>query len=231
MLGYIKGGGFHQNSMEENDDCQECKDDRIELGRKTWFVLHTLAEHNDTRHNDRSFKEFMTALSYLYPCPVCAKQIQIYIKNHEPQCTQGWMIDFHNDVNQRLNKPIWIPRDICKQTTRDKEWFEICLMFLIEKIILFDYKQHYETDYRKHTQYWKIFLLSLLNLYIYTPSDSIRKLVQEDTIDLANSDKGQKTLFKLKWMIQLARMHAQSSMALYRQYSSSDSNISISSEE
>ena len=141
------------------------------------------------------------------------------------------MIDFHNDVNQRLNKPIWIPRDICKQTPRDKEWFEICLMFLIEKILLFDYKQHYETDYRKHTQYWKIFLLSLLNLYIYTPSDSIRKLVQEDTIDLANSDKGQKTLFKLKWMIQLARMHAQSSMALYRQYSSSDSNISISSEE
>lgn len=235
MLGYIKGGGIRQNSMEENDDCQECKDDRVELGRKTWYVLHRLAEHNESRNVERAFKGFMNSLSYLYPCPLCAKHIQEYLKDHTPQCTQGWMIDFHNDVNRRLGKHIWLPKDTCLQKKRNDHWFEICFMYLIEKILLFDYKQEYKDNSIKYTQYWKIFLLNVIELYIYTPSESLCKFVEtmSNDLDLETSSNQEKEHFRFYFLIEILSLHPcnHNSMALYRQYSSSDSKISVSSDE
>ena len=212
--------------MEENEDCQQCKDDRVELGRKTWYVLHRIAEHNESRNVERAFKDFMNSLSHLYPCPLCAKNIREYLNKHEAQCTQGWMIDFHNDVNRRLGKPIWLPKDTCLQKKRKDSWFVICFMYLIEKILLFDYKQEYKDDSRKYTQYWKIFLLNVIALYIYTPSESLLELVKTMSIDLETSSNEEKEHFRFDFLSEILSLSPcnRNSMALYTQYSSSDTN-------
>ena len=230
-VGIYKGWCVCSNGMGDNEDCQQCKDDRVELGRKTWYVLHRLVEHNESRNVERSFKDFMNSLSYLYPCPLCAKNIRGYLNKHEVHCTQGWMIDFHNDVNRRLGKPIWLPKDTCLQKKRNDHWFVICFMYLIEKILLFDYKQEYKNDSRKYTQYWKIFLLNVIELYIYTPSESLRELVKTMSIDLETSSNEEKLIFKCRLFTEILSLRPcnQNSMALYTQYSSSESKTLSSS--
>lgn len=112
-MGYIKRQVYKYKMK-----CDECTVNRVTLGHHTWHVLHPIAESNDIHKglgkND-IFVSFMKSLSILYPCSKCAKEIQKYILKYPPILSAGWMIDFHNDVNQRIGKPIWKPIDACSE--------------------------------------------------------------------------------------------------------------------
>ena len=86
-----------------------CACDKNKLGRSTWHLLHEIAAHvepDDT--TDPSFRVFMHALSMIYPCEECREHLQEYLSNRRVELSEKWVCDFHNDVNKRLNKPIYI---------------------------------------------------------------------------------------------------------------------------
>ena len=52
-----------------------CPLDINELGRNTWSFLHTMAANYPEKPSDEDqsrMKTFMSSLSYLYPCEMCA---------------------------------------------------------------------------------------------------------------------------------------------------------------
>lgn len=101
-------------------DCDLCSDFHLQtagkkLGNHTWTLLHTMASHypkNPTEFQKQKMECFIKDLSQLYPCSYCAKHLQTYIlKNpintENKKELQMWMCVMHNDVNVRLNKPIF----------------------------------------------------------------------------------------------------------------------------
>lgn len=86
---------------------------RDDIGRATWLVLHTIAAQypeKPTRQQKRDAKNFMNALSHLYPCAECAEHFQSIVKSHPPEVGSReefsrWMCQVHNTVNRSLGKP------------------------------------------------------------------------------------------------------------------------------
>lgn len=86
-------------------DCACEEIDRDQLGRSTWYLLHDIVKHSNTKH-EPAFTLFMNTLGVLYPCPQCREHITDYLESHQVEMTEKWMCEFHNAVNVRLNKPI-----------------------------------------------------------------------------------------------------------------------------
>ena len=99
----------------ETCTCPEVCENKEELGRGTWKLLHDIVKVNDDTIECRGYlSKLMDTLSMLYPCMECRKHMQQFISYSInsvppklPECTSQWMCDFHNVVNQRLNKPIF----------------------------------------------------------------------------------------------------------------------------
>jgi FAD-linked sulfhydryl oxidase len=54
----------------------------------------------------------MQGLSRLYPCSYCAKHLAGELKSKPPQvqsrqALEQWMCELHNEVNERLGKPVF----------------------------------------------------------------------------------------------------------------------------
>jgi len=86
-------------------------------GPGLWMTLHTMTfdyPENPTEEEKNNYRDFFHSLKYVLPCGVCrqhyAKAIeQTYpidpaLKNRDT--LTRWLVDFHNTVNKRLNKPI-----------------------------------------------------------------------------------------------------------------------------
>ncbi len=82
-------------------------------GSVVWFLIHFIAANLKTINIEviTSFKAFMMCLRYTVPCPECRQHmfeflckvdIVDYLKNNQ---IFEWTVLFHNEVNQRLNKP------------------------------------------------------------------------------------------------------------------------------
>ena len=93
----------------------------MKWGPITWFFLHTLSvkmskEHYFKVKNDL-FK-YIKQLCYCLPCPMCANHATHYIsKLNAPNSKDDFikfLIDFHNSVNVKLNKPLFSHDQICK---------------------------------------------------------------------------------------------------------------------
>ncbi|ROV92967.1 hypothetical protein VMCG_08997 [Cytospora schulzeri] len=86
-----------------------------ELGRATWKFLHTMMARfpeQPTPDDQLTLKTFITLFSRLYPCGECAGHFQKLIAKYPPQVSSrnaaaGWACFVHNQVNERLKKPVF----------------------------------------------------------------------------------------------------------------------------
>jgi cbb3-type cytochrome oxidase subunit 3 len=98
------------------------------LGHGTWILLNKMfAQYNaDSEQEQQDLKTFVTLLLNYYPCQICRIHAQKYLVNHpltdetmsSHEQSIKWLIDFHNDVNVRLNKPEY------SEATFTQEWLQ-----------------------------------------------------------------------------------------------------------
>ncbi|KAI9270913.1 ERV/ALR sulfhydryl oxidase domain-containing protein [Helicostylum pulchrum] len=94
--------------------------EKEELGRATWKFLHTMMARypeTPTESERKSLKDFMMLFSTLYPCGECATHFNKMITTYPPQTSSRvaasqWLCAMHNNVNERLKKPMYDCNDI-----------------------------------------------------------------------------------------------------------------------
>ena len=65
-----------------------CPLDKEELGRSTWDLIHTIAAYYPDSPNDadkENARNFISSVSYLYPCEVCREDFKQSVANFPPQ--------------------------------------------------------------------------------------------------------------------------------------------------
>lgn len=88
---------------------------RAELGRATWKFLHTMAARfpeSPTKDDRAALETFIHLFGRLYPCGDCARHFRELLAEFPPQTSSrnaaaGWLCFAHNQVNERLEKPIF----------------------------------------------------------------------------------------------------------------------------
>ncbi|KAI1447861.1 ERV/ALR sulfhydryl oxidase domain-containing protein [Annulohypoxylon stygium] len=88
---------------------------KAELGRSTWKFLHTMMARfpdKPTEDDSLALKTFVQLFARLYPCGDCARHFQKLLAKYPPQVSSrnaaaGWACFMHNQVNERLKKPLF----------------------------------------------------------------------------------------------------------------------------
>jgi len=107
-------------------DEEACPLDKEELGRATWSVIHTVAAHypeDPTPQDKEAARQFISSLSLLYPCPICAPDFRAHVLAHPPDVESRsafivWCCRLHNQVNDKLGKDM-MP---CEVGYLDERW-------------------------------------------------------------------------------------------------------------
>ncbi|CAI5755663.1 unnamed protein product [Candida verbasci] len=89
--------------------------DVSELGKSSWTLLHSIAAtypENPTDQQQKDLKQFINLFSGFYPCWYCGEDFKIYIKKNEIETKNQdlfgkWLCNAHNEVNKKLNKPVF----------------------------------------------------------------------------------------------------------------------------
>ena len=92
-----------------------CPPDGGELGRATWTFLHTTAAYYPDQPSlaeQRYMSTLLKSISHLYPCDTCAEHLREEISHNPPDVSsrpllEGWLCRTHNEVNERLGKPVF----------------------------------------------------------------------------------------------------------------------------
>jgi hypothetical protein len=104
-----------QINSEDTCICKDNCDEKNEVGQSTWKLLHEMVKYNeDNEENSMHLGVFLESLSFIYPCEECRKHIRSFIeksmeKGEEgmPKMNERFMCDFHNQINERLKKPLY----------------------------------------------------------------------------------------------------------------------------
>ncbi|KAI1422882.1 ERV/ALR sulfhydryl oxidase domain-containing protein [Xylaria sp. FL1777] len=88
---------------------------KAELGRASWKLFHTMMARfpeKPTEEDSLALKTYIQLFARLYPCGDCASHFQKLIKKFPPQISSrnsaaGWACHVHNQVNERLEKPLF----------------------------------------------------------------------------------------------------------------------------
>ncbi|KAI1134095.1 ERV/ALR sulfhydryl oxidase domain-containing protein [Hypoxylon sp. FL0543] len=88
---------------------------KAELGRSTWKFFHTMMARfpdKPTEEDSLALKTFIQLFARLYPCGDCARHFQKLLAQYPPQVSSrnaaaGWACFVHNQVNERLKKPLF----------------------------------------------------------------------------------------------------------------------------
>jgi hypothetical protein len=88
--------------------------DKMDWGPAGWKFLHSLTfayPHSPTLEQQRSADSFFESLANLLPCDACQdhyrEEFRLRPVDSRSQATlSSWLVDLHNRVNVRLNKPI-----------------------------------------------------------------------------------------------------------------------------
>ena len=92
-------------------------------GTPTWYFLHTLVEKIDVNHYDKIYGEVRNLIINIFqnlPCPYCKNHALNYIKKKNiykiktKEEMKTYLFDFHNEVNKRINHPIYNKEDLVK---------------------------------------------------------------------------------------------------------------------
>ena len=87
---------------------------KSEWGPRLWRFLHALSfafPEKPTPEQVDAFHKLLDALKVLIPCPECRNHYCEYLGGSPAptNCGQNlreWLVNFHNDVNVRLGKPV-----------------------------------------------------------------------------------------------------------------------------
>ncbi|KAL7957126.1 ERV/ALR sulfhydryl oxidase domain-containing protein [Trichoderma compactum] len=88
---------------------------KAELGRATWKFMHTMVARfpeEPSPEERKTLETFVYLFSRLYPCGDCARHFRGLLAKYPPQTSSrnaaaGWLCFVHNQVNERLKKPIF----------------------------------------------------------------------------------------------------------------------------
>merc|ERR1739841_148892 len=108
--GQTEGGG---ETVARDDPHHQCPPDRMELGSRSWSLLHSVAAYfpsQPTLQQQEDARNFMHLFSRLYPCSDCAEDMRSDLAESPPQVTSAsefslWLCQLHNKVNIKLGKP------------------------------------------------------------------------------------------------------------------------------
>ena len=86
----------------------------MEWGPSAWKFLHTITFNypdNPTLSQKRNVEELFLSLMYLLPCDECSEHYKQEISENFPDsrskhALSSWLVNLHNKVNVRLNKPV-----------------------------------------------------------------------------------------------------------------------------
>ena len=103
-----------QVQSHEQCSCPESCSQKEELGRGTWFLIHSIVKHMEkTPDNELLFFDFMDTLSQLYPCDECREHFIANLKEIDQiEMTEQWACLFHNRINEQLDKPLYPCPDV-----------------------------------------------------------------------------------------------------------------------
>jgi hypothetical protein len=84
-----------------------------QLGNAIWMHLHSIATYypsTPTLQEQHNMTHLIYNIAYFLPCKKCSKHFLEYIQHTPPNVISNttlilWMCQFHNNVNQMLNKP------------------------------------------------------------------------------------------------------------------------------
>jgi len=85
-------------------------------GEKCWFFLHTVSLNYPVEPENRDInkhRDYINNLCDVLPCNICKSHFVEYIREHPPcldnrRCFVNWVLDFHNSVNERTGKPVFL---------------------------------------------------------------------------------------------------------------------------
>lgn len=100
-------------------------------GPLLWCVLHSLGERAGSpttklflEDERRAWLQFFKETGEIIPCPTCKAHYGEYLKEHpvdilrtlphteRKDWIRTWLLNFHNSVNVRLNKPVFLLGDL-----------------------------------------------------------------------------------------------------------------------
>ncbi|KAI0021665.1 ERV/ALR sulfhydryl oxidase domain-containing protein [Xylariomycetidae sp. FL0641] len=88
---------------------------KAELGRASWKLFHTMMARfpeEPTEDDSLALKTYIHLFARLYPCGDCASHFRKLLAKFPPQTSSrnaaaGWACHVHNQVNERLEKPMF----------------------------------------------------------------------------------------------------------------------------
>uniref|UniRef100_A0A8C9GIE4 Sulfhydryl oxidase n=1 Tax=Piliocolobus tephrosceles TaxID=591936 RepID=A0A8C9GIE4_9PRIM len=106
-----------QNIYQNKDNTNSTKinkkiypPDRVEIGRASWLILHTIAANypnKPTEEEKQKYTSFFYAFSNLYPCHICKLDLLYTLKKHKFNCNNKiefskFIYNLHNKVNSDI---------------------------------------------------------------------------------------------------------------------------------
>ncbi|KAI0397826.1 ERV/ALR sulfhydryl oxidase domain-containing protein [Xylariaceae sp. FL0594] len=88
---------------------------KAELGRASWKLFHTMMARfpeKPAEEDSLALKTYIQLFARLYPCGDCASHFRKLLNKYPPQTGSrnsavGWACFVHNEVNKRLEKPLF----------------------------------------------------------------------------------------------------------------------------
>ena len=89
-------------------------------GPPAWTFLHTITfnyPHNPSDQDKQNYFTFFDSLKHVLPCDKCKKHYKDNSRDLKDNLNSRddlvkWLIDIHNDVNIKNNKPVWSYADV-----------------------------------------------------------------------------------------------------------------------
>lgn len=111
------GGDGGKTQMQPRQSIAKCV-----FGPPTWKTMHAVAygfPPSPTAEERQAAEDLVNSFQYLMPCKTCRdhyaqllREHPISAASHSRDAFIRWTIDRHNDVNKRLNKPVWSYEDV-----------------------------------------------------------------------------------------------------------------------
>lgn len=115
---------YHDNETKTKKVA--CPPGSAELGRSSWKLLHSMSAwypEQPTPQQKTKMSNFYDTLAEFYPCTYCATDFQTNIEKSPVKVESRtdlclWLCQQHNQVNEKLGKPLFQ----CNMKNLDERW-------------------------------------------------------------------------------------------------------------